>query len=81
MRTNSGSDRGMRVRERGGGRRWREHRGEHPSEGTAIGSIAVKFAITRETLRRWVRRAEVEGGLRSGVTMVERELHPRPPKP
>jgi transposase-like protein len=29
--------------------------------------------MTREMLRRWVRRAQVNGGLRSGVTTAERE--------
>jgi transposase-like protein len=44
----------------------REHRGEHPSEWAAIGSIASKFGMTAETLRQWVRRAEVEGGCDPG---------------
>ena len=42
----------------------REHRGEHPTEWAAIGSIASKFGMTSETLRQWVRRAEVDGGVR-----------------
>ena len=29
--------------------------------------------MTKETRRRWVRRAQVDGGLRSGVTTLERE--------
>jgi transposase-like protein len=29
--------------------------------------------MTRETLRRWVQRAQVNGDLRSGVTTAERE--------
>ena len=51
----------------------REHRGEHPSEWAAIGSIAKKFGMTPETLRLWVRRAEVDGGTRPGVTSEEKE--------
>ncbi len=31
------------------------------------------MGMTKETLRRWVRRAQVDGGLRSGVTTLERE--------
>lgn len=51
----------------------REHRGEYPSEWAAIGSIASKFGMTAETLRLWVRRAEVDGGTRPGVTTGEKE--------
>lgn len=50
-----------------------EHRGEHPSEWAAMSSIASKFGMTPETLRIWVRRAEVNGGTRSGVTSEEKE--------
>ena len=39
----------------------------------AIESIAQKLDINREALRVWVRRAEVEGGHRPGVTTDERE--------
>ena len=38
----------------------------------AIVSIAEKLDINRETLRGWVRRAEVDQGHRSGVTTEER---------
>ena len=52
----------------------REHRGEYASEWAAIVSIAVKLGIAApETLRKWVRRAEVDGGQRPGVTTAERE--------
>jgi transposase len=50
-----------------------EHRGEHPSEWAAIGSIASKFGMTAETLRLSVRRAEVDDGTRPGVTSEEKE--------
>src|SRR5437660_10991816 len=50
-----------------------EHRGGHPSEWAALCSIASKFGMTAETLRSWVRRAEVEGGTRPGVTSEEKE--------
>jgi len=50
-----------------------EHRGEHPSEWAAMCSIASKFVTTAETLRLWVRRAEVDGGQRPGVTSEEKE--------
>jgi transposase len=50
-----------------------EHQEEHPSQWAAICSIAQKFGISHETLRKWVRRAEVDGGLRPGLTTDERE--------
>src|SRR5687768_13531123 len=51
----------------------REHRREHPSEWAAITSIAGKLGATPETVRHWVRRAEVDDGRRVGVTTEERE--------
>ncbi len=35
-------------------------------------SIASKIGCTAETLRRWVRRAEVDSGQRAGITSDER---------
>jgi transposase len=49
-----------------------EHRGEYPSEWAAVSSIAGKLGMTPETLRIWIRRAEVDGGQR-GLTTEERE--------
>jgi transposase len=49
-----------------------EHESAYPSQWKAIVSIAEKLDINRETLRGWVRRAEVDGGHRSGVTSEER---------
>ena len=50
-----------------------EHRGEHRWEWAAICSIAEKFGCSSETLRKWVRRAETDQGLRPGLTSPERE--------
>jgi transposase len=50
-----------------------EHQGEHPSQWAAITSIAHKFGVSAETVRKWVRRAETDDGLRSGLTTDERE--------
>lgn len=50
-----------------------DHQAEHGSQWAAIGSIATKFGCTAETLRRWVRQAERDRGLRAGVTTEERE--------
>ena len=51
----------------------REHRDEHPSEWAAIQSVAGKLGMTAETLRKWVRRDEIDQHRRPGVTSSERE--------
>ena len=50
-----------------------EHRAEHRFGWAAICSIASKFGCSSETLRKWVRRAEADQGLRPGLTSRERE--------
>ena len=50
-----------------------EHAAEHGSQWAAIGSIAAKIGCTAETLRKWVRQAERDQGLRVGPTTEERE--------
>jgi putative transposase len=49
-----------------------EHRDEYGSEWEAMGSIAAKIGCSAETLRAWVRRAEVDKGQRPGLTSDER---------
>lgn len=49
-----------------------ESKGDYSSEFEAIRSIASKLGIgSPETLRKWVRRAEVDGGVRPGKTTEE----------
>jgi transposase len=49
-----------------------EHRGDYESEYAAIRSIAAKLGIaTPETLRQWVRQAEVDAGQRPGMSSEE----------
>jgi transposase len=50
-----------------------EHPGEHDSQWAAICSIANKFGVSHETLRKWVRKAEVDDGLRLGLPSNERD--------
>jgi transposase len=50
-----------------------EHRGEYESEWAAICSIAQKCGMTAETLRKWVRQTEIDGGRRPGVSSAEAE--------
>jgi transposase len=45
----------------------------HDSEWAAITSVAGKVGCTAETLRKWVRRDQVDAGRRPGVTSAERE--------
>jgi transposase len=49
-----------------------EHADEYPSEWAAITSIASKCGMTRETLRKWMSRAQVDSGRRPGLTTDER---------
>jgi transposase-like protein len=50
-----------------------EHAGEYGSQWGAINSIAGKIGCTAETLRRWVRQAERDSGVRPGMTTDARE--------
>ena len=45
-----------------------EHEGDYASQWEAIRSIAEKIGCSPESLRKWLRRTEVDSGLRDGVT-------------
>ena len=49
-----------------------EHEHEHSSQWSTIVSIASKIGCTPETLRKWVRRTEIDTGRRDGLTSDER---------
>ena len=44
-----------------------EHRGDYPSLWSAIESIAPKIGCVPQTLNEWVKKAEVDSGLRVGT--------------
>jgi len=48
-----------------------EHRGEYPSLWAAVESIAPKIGCVPQTLLDWVKRVEVDAGVRPGVTTAE----------
>jgi len=50
-----------------------EHQDEYGSQWQAISSIAMKLGMTPESLRKWVRRAEIDSGERPGLTTDERQ--------
>ena len=49
-----------------------EHGSEYGSQWEAMGSIAAKIGCMAETLRKWVRQAEIDSGRRGGLTSEER---------
>ena len=50
-----------------------EHRGEYPSLWVAVEFIAPKIGCAPQALLEWVKREEVEGGQRDGLTTSEQE--------
>ena len=48
-----------------------EHKGEYASLWAAVESIAPKIGCVPQTLLEWVKRVEVDTGVREGVTTSE----------
>ncbi len=48
-----------------------EARQDYPSEWAAVCSVAAKLGASGETVRKWIRQAQVDGGHRPGVTSEE----------
>jgi transposase len=45
-----------------------DHRGDYASEYEAIKTIAARLGMNSETLRKWLRQAEVDTGQAEGTT-------------
>jgi transposase len=48
-----------------------EHRGEYPSLWLAVESIAPKIGCVPQTLLTWVKRHEIDTGVREGTTTAD----------
>jgi len=48
-----------------------EHRGEYTSLWLAVESMAPKIGCVPQTLLTWVKRKEIDAGMREGVTTSE----------
>ena len=45
-----------------------EHEKEHPSRWATVCSVATKIGCSAPTLHEWVKKAEVDSGVRAGVS-------------
>jgi transposase len=50
-----------------------ENEADYKSRSQAIASIAEKFGCSRDTLRGWVNKQDIETGNRDGLTQSERD--------
>lgn len=48
-----------------------EHRSEYPTTTAALLAVSKQTGVGKESLRRWVNQAEVDAGVRSGLTSEE----------
>ncbi|MCB0915775.1 MAG: transposase [Actinobacteria bacterium] len=46
----------------------RDHREDYPSEWVAITTVCKRLGMTAETLRKWIRQAEIDEGAAAGTT-------------
>ncbi len=49
----------------------REHRDEYETEWAAMKAISARLGMSAETLRKWVRQAEIDEGRAAGTTTQE----------
>ena len=50
-----------------------DHRHEYPSQWAATVSVSEKIGCVAQTLHEWVKRAEIDSGMRVGQTSEERD--------
>ena len=50
-----------------------ELRREDPGDHSVIARVARQLGVGKESLRSWVKQADVDGGMRPGVTSAETE--------
>ena len=50
-----------------------EQQDQHASQWAALNSIASKVGCTAETLRKWVKQAEIDQGMRAGLSSSDRQ--------
>lgn len=48
-----------------------DHLGEYPSLTAASAAVAKQVGVGRETVRRWVVQAQIDGGHRDGLSSAE----------
>ena len=46
----------------------RDHREDYPTEWEAIKTVSKRLGMTAETLRKWIRQAEIDSGEAAGMT-------------
>ena len=50
-----------------------EHESQHASRWEATCSIAAKIGCSAESLRKWIRKTEIDSGQRGGTTSEQRD--------
>ena len=48
-----------------------EHTGDYPTEYAAIKAVAGRLGMSAESLRKWIRQAQIDEGAAAGVASAE----------